>query len=121
MAVPPDHSAMSGQSGTSGAAHMFPDEATTSYLIEVPTDDWDTWKRNIPRDRPLYERIHALLQLDAEFAGDVDATALRLTSMKFERVHQRCQTALQAWNDGDHEKVREELHEIREIAAPAVE
>lgn len=107
--------------GTSGAAHMFPDEETTSYLVELPTDDWDDWKRQIPRDRPLYERLHTLVQLDAAFGGEVDPTELRLTSMKFQRVHQRCQTALQAWNDGDHEKVREELHELREIAAPHVD
>jgi hypothetical protein len=106
-------------SGTSGPSHMFPDaDDTTTYLIEMPTGDWDDWKDAIPRSKPLYDRLHTLVQLDAEFAGEVDATELRLTSMKFDRVHQRCQTALQAWTDGDHEKVREELHEIRSIAEP---
>lgn len=109
-------------SGTSGPAHMFPDAVdTTSYMVEIPSDDWDAWKDTIPRSTPLYERLHRLVQLDAEFDGDADLAELRLTSMKFQRVHQRCQTALNSMADDDVEKVREELLTIRDIAEPYVE
>jgi len=36
----------------------------TVYQIEVPDDVWDRWKRTVPRDRKLNDRIVALIKED---------------------------------------------------------
>lgn len=105
--------------GTSGPDHMFPDEPeTTSYMVQMPADDWAEWKDSIPRSRPLYDRLHALIQIDTAFDGEADLAELRLVTMKFQRIEQRCMTALDALHDDDVEKVREELRTMRNMAAP---
>ena len=36
----------------------------TVYQIEAPDDVWDRWKRTVPRDRKLNDRIVALIEED---------------------------------------------------------
>lgn len=101
------------------AGRMDPPAGTdvVAYQFYADADSWDDWKTNIPRDVTLHDRIQDLLELDAAFDGDADLAQLRLTEMKFERIRQRCQTALGALGDGDTEAVREELLTIRDVAS----
>lgn len=107
--------------GTSGNTHMFPDQDTTSYMVAIPTDDWEAWKRAIPRDIPLYERIYKLILFDAGPHADIDNASVNLLRMKYQRIEQRSKTARQALDDGDIEKARAELEQIGEVAADMVE
>jgi len=34
------------------------------YQFEVPDDVWTEWKKTVPRDKPLHERIRELLEAD---------------------------------------------------------
>jgi hypothetical protein len=145
---------------------MFPDRETTSYLFRVPKTDWDDWKRRVPRDVPLYQRIHTLLQQDtrARATGDTDEVVCysflvdpdlwrdwldvmdhtetyheRIQSLLAEdirasyaagwddmdertarligdRVKHRSNTAINALENGNVEKAREELEEINTLA-----
>jgi len=40
----------------------------TVYQIEVPDDVWDRWKRTVPRDRKLNDRIVRLIEEDIDNA-----------------------------------------------------
>jgi len=40
----------------------------TVYQIEVPDDVWDRWKRTVPRDRKLNDRIVSLIEEDIDNA-----------------------------------------------------
>lgn len=109
--------------GTSQESYQHPDtDDITHYQVAVPTDDWETWKRTIPRTVPLYRRIHELLKLDARRdADDTDDANLRLISLKFQRVQQRVENTRVALDDGDTDRAREELDAIEEIATGLVE
>lgn len=101
---------------------MFPDAPdTTSYLVEMPTDDWVAWKDTVPRSVPLYKRLHHLIRADATPSGEMDESDLSLVMLKFERVAQRVENAEVALDDGDGDRARRELENIREIADGYVE
>jgi hypothetical protein len=40
----------------------------TVYQIEVPDETWSQWKRTVPRDRKLNDRIVALIEEDIDNA-----------------------------------------------------
>jgi len=90
-------------------------EPTTHYQIAVPTDDWAAWKATIPRTKPLYQRVHELLQVDTALDGDVDPETIRLLLFKADRLQERTRTARQALARGDEETVREELAGIEDL------
>jgi len=103
-------------SDTDPTGHMFPGRETTSYVAAAPTEDWEEWKANIPRTLALYERLHALIQIDTALDGETDVASLNLLRMKCERIQQRSQTARQALDDGDVQKARAELKQIDGLA-----
>ena len=89
----------------------------TTYQIGVPSDDWEAWKESIPRTIPLYQRLHALIQIDTALDNETDVAAMNLLRMKAERIAQRAATAQQALADDDPHKARAELEEIESLAA----
>jgi hypothetical protein len=42
-----------------------------TYQFEIDTDEWETWKKTVPRTKALDERLRELIHADAE--GRVDA------------------------------------------------
>jgi len=40
------------------------------YQFEISDDEWERWKRTVPRSKSLDERIRELIEADAE--GRVD-------------------------------------------------
>jgi hypothetical protein len=106
--------------GTSGPDHMFPDRETTQYQVAIPDDDWEAWKRSVPRTVPLYRRIHTLLQLDTDRDEEDDLNE-RLISLQFQRIVQRGQNIRDALDDGDQDRALEEVAKIEEIAGPIAE
>jgi hypothetical protein len=104
-------------SGTAGPAHMFPDRETTQYQVAIPAEDWEAWKRTVPRTIPLYKRLYQLIREDTIPEDQMDDANLSLIMLKFQRVAQRVENAETALDDGDPERARDELAAIRDIAA----
>jgi hypothetical protein len=102
--------------GMSDTWDYYPDRDTTPYRFTVPTEDWEEWKRTIPRTVPLYERLYALIQIDTALDGEANVASLNLLRMKLERIQQRAETAQHALEDGDGPKARAECEQIQDIA-----
>lgn len=103
-------------SGTSGPSHMFPGRETTQYQVTIPTEDWEAWKRTVPRTVPLYRRLYQLIQADTVPENHLEESDLSLLLLKFERIEQRVTNAETALDADDKARARDELQTMREIA-----
>lgn len=98
-------------------------------------DEWDDWKREVPREQPLRERLDDLRAIDRDFdlrrqlADDtarLDAEAIEAvltdpppgtddTRLALVRIRRRAMSALPSARDQGCDKAADELHEIHEI------
>lgn len=102
----------------------YPDQPTTSFRFQIPSDDWEAWTTTVPRGLALYERLHALITADAAAGGvargdvdgwdDEDEQMVRLLSS---RVLHRARRARTALDNDDTDRAHEELETIIDIAA----
>lgn len=107
-----------GMPASDATAHQFRERETTSYMVELPTQDWRAWKRQVPRTVPLYERLHDLIIADAAATerdgyDDMEERTARLLAS---RIQHRGRTAKNALDDGDIDKVRDEIDHMVDVA-----
>lgn len=92
------------------------DTDTTTYQFDIDRDTWREWADTVPRSVPLYARLRTLIEMDTHREDIEDVTTTRLVTMQYNRIQQRCETATEALERGDADKVREELAAIAEVA-----
>jgi hypothetical protein len=113
-------------------------EDRIAYNYRPTRELWGRWKRTVPRDIALYDRLDRLLELDAEHdldglverdgkgepAGvealteaieqaDPPDNEVRLAAV---RIRRRCMTALPAAREAGADTAADELAEIQQIA-----
>lgn len=96
-----------------------PDVETVTFEFELSKDVWDGWLEAKPANATVHEHLRDLLTeemrtADGEDWSDMEEGTARLLA---KRIKHRSRTAKQALGNDNIEKVREELDEIREIAA----
>jgi len=93
-------------------------EDIVSYQFYADSDLWERWKDTVPRSVALHDRLHELIaqDLEATRGGGYDDMEERSARLLATRIHHRAQTAEQALEQGDDEKVRKELANIDDIA-----
>lgn len=103
---------------------------TVVYAIELPREEWETWKDTVPRSVPLHERLRDLVLEDyrSTTAGGYNEMEERTARLLASRINRRSKTARQALDryenpdDGDDpdpellDSVREHLEAIGEIS-----
>lgn len=110
-----------------------------SYTYEPPRDSWTEWKRQVPREQSLRERLDDLRRLDRDFdlralvaeradgEGDgVDTEALAAvlenpppnadkTRVALVQIRRRCMSALPAARSEGCDEAADKLAEIQSI------
>lgn len=107
-----------------------------SYTYEPTRDSWDAWKRQVPREQSLRERLDDLRRLDRDFdlralvaggGGDaVDADALAdvlddpppnadKTRVALVQIRQKCMSGLPAARSEGCDEAADKLGEIQSI------
>ena len=94
-----------------------------SYLYQTDPEVWTAWKRTVPRDTPLYERLDRLLAYDRDHdidhlvARDVDidreTDGVALTAL---RIRRRCASGVQNARAEGADDAAEALTEIKQLA-----
>lgn len=87
--------------------------------ILIDPDQWNAWADTVPRSTPLDERIKELLHEDAAAtrSGGYDEMEERTARLLASRIGHRTQTARQAIDRDDEDKILEQLDEIEKIAS----
>jgi hypothetical protein len=108
------------------------------YTYEPFRDDWTEWKRTVPRDIALYQRLDDLRHIDRDFSirhliadararsdpvttEDIEAALAEAppetddTRLALVRIRRRCMSALPSARAEGCDKAADELHEIQGI------
>ena len=94
-----------------------------SYLYQTDADVWTDWKRTVPRDVPLYERLDRLLAYDRDH--DIDHLVAREVDLDREtdgvaltalRIRRRCASGVQNARAEGADDAAEALTEIKQLA-----
>lgn len=98
---------------------MSDETDTVTYQFTAPKDAWRRWADTVPRSTPLDDRIKELLHEDAAAtrSGGYDEMEERTARLLASRIGHRTQTARQAIDRGDEDKILEQLDEIEKIAS----
>lgn len=89
-----------------------------TYQFQADRNLWRRWADTIPRSKTLSARIETLIAQDLEAArrGGYDDMEERTARLLASRIKHRGSTALTALENGDTEKVAEEIEHMVEIA-----
>jgi hypothetical protein len=113
------------------------DDDRLAYRYEADRDDWTRWKRQVPREQSLRERLDDLRRLDRDFdvralvaaetnTDDLDADALGAlledpppeadrTRVALLQIRRRCMSALPAARSEGCDAAADKLSEIQSI------
>lgn len=109
-----------------------------SYTYEPTRDSWDAWKRGVPREQSLRERLDDLRRLDRDFdlralvalaygdTGGMDADALAdvlespppnadRTRVALVQIRQKCMSGLPAARADGCDDAADKLAEVKSI------
>jgi len=99
------------------------DERVT-YTYEPYREDWVEWKRTVPRDIALYQRLDDLRAIDRDFDlrrlvaathPPPDSIADDRTRLALVRIRQKCMSSLPAAREQGCDTAADELNEIQSI------
>jgi len=91
---------------------------TVTYQFEIDADVWDAWKREIPREKSLADRLCELIALDRDLAADdFDSVTLRLVDQKIDRAGTLAHNAAGDIEEGADARAIDKCERIQDLAA----